>query len=524
MVRTESISSILDQLIAKSQDLFSLPTVVTQVIEITRSEPVDMGALKNSIEFDPALTAKLLRVANSSFYGLRGEVTTLNQAVNVLGSRMVRTLVLNFSLPATLTQGIAPRVLERYWRKTIYRAVATRHFTRHFLPHATDSEEAFVAGLLYGIGMLAFMQEFGDTYIQFKEHVQEEGGNLSEQEQTVFGFCHATLSARMLEQWGFPGELVHRIEFPREISEIQSLEKQERDRAGILRLADDTADFLVSGLPSAFLRTLQTARELWGLDKDAFQILLQAFETEANALAELFNLKHADADYFTRLMTEAHGQLVNTQAPPTRFVGTVRAESKLLESVNHLRRELTDVSSRMKAKLSQIISPPAAVPKVALNDLSRCFPTLKRKLIQSISRCRQARCSISLVLLYCDDPADIQLQGSSQDRRQLQQTLQNAGASFTTNSEQVELLGEEMVVVLLEDYQRPESLDVARVLLETARRHNAKYAQHFKISIGVATLCLPPRNFPEQELIDTAVRCLETARRAGGDSIKSYEL
>ncbi len=130
------------------------------------------------------------------------------------------------------------------------------------------------------------------------------------------------------------------------------------------------------------------------------------------------------------MLDEAHAGLFDPQTPPPKSSASLQSESKLLDSVNSLRRELNDVSAKMKAKHTQIIQPPPTAPKVDFQQISRCFPTLKSKVVQSIARCRQQRCALSLVFIQLDDPADVQLLGSSEDRRKLQHCLRNHASIF----------------------------------------------------------------------------------------------
>ena len=117
-------NSTLDQLAAKACRLYSLPAVAMKVLELTENPQVDTRALKQCIETDPALTGKVLRVVNSSLYGLSREVSDLNQALALLGTKPLKLLVLGFSLPPGLFEDLAGDMLLNYWRHTLVKAVA----------------------------------------------------------------------------------------------------------------------------------------------------------------------------------------------------------------------------------------------------------------------------------------------------------------------------------------------------------------------------------------------------------------
>ena len=120
------IASRVEQIAARAAALYSRPTVALEIVRLTSEPQVDPRVLKELLEKDPALICKILRVVNSSFFGLRCEVADLNQALNVLGNKPLRLLVLGFSLPDELFAEMAAEQLEWYWRTTLTRAVAAR--------------------------------------------------------------------------------------------------------------------------------------------------------------------------------------------------------------------------------------------------------------------------------------------------------------------------------------------------------------------------------------------------------------
>ena len=112
-------TSPIDELVRRARSLYTLPAVASEVIELTSNPKVDAAALKECIQTDPALTAKLLRVVNSSLFGLSREVCDLNQALALLGTKPLKLLVLGFSLPENLFAEVAREQLDWYWSTTL---------------------------------------------------------------------------------------------------------------------------------------------------------------------------------------------------------------------------------------------------------------------------------------------------------------------------------------------------------------------------------------------------------------------
>src|SRR5687768_5503207 len=188
-----SAASVVDQFVQRARGLYSLPAVAMRVLELTNSPKVDVRALKECIENDPALTTKILRVVNSSLFGLSREVTDLNQAQALLGINPLKMLVLGFSLPKNLFLAVEADVLARYWRHTLTKAVVGRELSQKLYGRAGD--EAFIAGLLQQIGQLVLIQDLGEPYIKFLQRVAHSGGNVLALEMEMLGFDHAILSA-----------------------------------------------------------------------------------------------------------------------------------------------------------------------------------------------------------------------------------------------------------------------------------------------------------------------------------------
>ena len=125
-------ATALDKLTQRAGQLYSLPAVAMKVLELTNHPEVDIAALKSCIERDPALTTRILRVVNSSVFGLNGQVSNLNQAVALLGTSPLKLLVLGFSLPNELFVGVQESVLTFYWRHSLTKAIAVRTLSRSF--------------------------------------------------------------------------------------------------------------------------------------------------------------------------------------------------------------------------------------------------------------------------------------------------------------------------------------------------------------------------------------------------------
>ena len=236
-------ANLLDQFVERAGSLYSLPAVALEVLELTSQPRIDTRALKACVERDPALTSRLLRVVNSSLFGMSREVTDLNQALALLGVKPLKLLVLGFSLPKTLYAGIDAEELQHFWRFTLLKAVAARELSQKFWKGVGD--ESFIAGLLQDIGMLVLAQELGESYLSFLHGVREQRANLLQLETETLGFDHTTLSARLLDRWSLPASLVEAIGTPAPMGDGACLPAGESPLPRILHLATLIASILV---------------------------------------------------------------------------------------------------------------------------------------------------------------------------------------------------------------------------------------------------------------------------------------
>jgi putative nucleotidyltransferase with HDIG domain len=188
-----------------------VPPVAGAVMELLRSlddENLDAAHLAKKIGQDPVLSARVLKIVNSPFYGLAGQVDSLQEAVIVLGFSSVRRLALavslNGSFPARGQGETDPRRLWRHSFCTALCAQAMAPLCR------IDAESAFSAGLLHDIGRIALLsvepERFAATLAARAQHP-----DLRTAETAVFGFDHAEFGARLLERWRLPAGLVRAV-------------------------------------------------------------------------------------------------------------------------------------------------------------------------------------------------------------------------------------------------------------------------------------------------------------------------
>lgn len=198
---------ISDHLIGVVGDLPALPAVVAEVLRITEDPSTSTADVSEIIQADPAMTAKVLRVSNSSYYGMKQYVGTLKLALVILGVREIRNIVLGISVFETLNdQSGEMKVAQDIWNRSLKTAGIAKKMSSE-MGLGLQGEE-FIAGLLADIGIMGLLRK--DTtgnYRSIFESIGHDPRLLRNAELAEFGFTSAMVSQAMAMQWNLPQTL-----------------------------------------------------------------------------------------------------------------------------------------------------------------------------------------------------------------------------------------------------------------------------------------------------------------------------
>lgn len=202
------------ELIQGLDDLPSPPAVVMELLGSIDQEDADLSLLAKKVAADGALTAKTLRLANSSAFGLQVKATTIQQAMAFLGFQATRDLILAAAMTGCFPSGRCPGFDDKaFWRLSIATAACARVLARNM---KFNQDVAFTAGLLHGIGRLVLVTRFPTQYDAVLRERARTDGDLLETEQAVIGIDHIFAGAALAEHWQFSGTMQQAIAFYRE--------------------------------------------------------------------------------------------------------------------------------------------------------------------------------------------------------------------------------------------------------------------------------------------------------------------
>lgn len=317
----------LVQKIRQCPTLPTLPAIALQVLELTQKKDVDIAEIAKAISKDSALSSKILKTVNSSFYGRSQTISTISHALVILGLNAVKTLVLGFSLVSNLSKS-KPKGFNHltYWRRSIYSATAARVLAGRM--HVVQGEECFLAALLMDIGMLVLDQVVGEPYGQLCEPIASHA-RLPAAEFAALGMTHADVARLLAEQWRLPPVLSEPMTHHHAPSNVP--EPQVRKLADVVSLASRCADVFVDEKAAEAIGDVRKmcfdACSMGESDCDA---MLEEVNRQTRQAAPLFEVTVPNTTY-EEILRKANDTLVELTLTTQQHAVTLQVQNQQLK-------------------------------------------------------------------------------------------------------------------------------------------------------------------------------------------------
>jgi HD-like signal output (HDOD) protein len=514
-----------------------------ELVELAEQPRVDALALKRCIEQDPALACKVLRVVNSSLFGLNRPVADLNQAIGLLGIKPLKLLVLGFSLPDQLFAEVAADQLRWYWTNTLTRAVSARMICEQLWRQPGD--EAFIAGLLHDIGILVLVRELGAPYTSFLGRAIQEKCCLAALEHDTIGFDHTQLSAALLCRWQLPQRLSEAIATPKVHARLARLATPEGDLPQILHMAELLVQLVGQRRLGVLGELLEAGKVYRGMTKAQLAALVKGLQPQVDQLADVLALELTDDRDYEQTLLAAHEQMsaLSEEVATQRLAGSDddRAHAQLLAQA----QELTQAMQRF-LNPGQPVEPTGSPPSTAAVEHTAHDPIfgtptidhfgeaggagrLLKALARAANHCRARRGELSLLLVepnVFDVHSDPHAERAS---REIRLALLHACSHLDPENVSLLSIDNERTAAVLSHCDRRAAVAVAQNAMAalakpTRSRGDTLCHEATTVSIGVATASVVPRNFDPLRLVERAERCLAAARACGISTVKSIEV
>lgn len=281
MSQPPSISAMVQ---AIPRSLGSYGPVLHEIEAALQSPQCNLSTIGDAIQKDPDLTARLLRLANSPFYGFANRLSTVTEAVSLLGIQQIQDMITASSVLEQF-EGVPDNYVNQhsFWRHSLAVGITARLLAmERRLP---KPDKFFVAGLLHDVGRLVLLSQAAEWAHAVFEQYQQRRSLLREAERAVLGYDHQQIAAELLQSWSYPPVLVQAVAFHH--TPAQSVAKLE---AAVVHVADHLVNAM--GLGSSgeqFIPPLdERAWAALGLGPEVLERLLAAVDEQVLAVEEAF--------------------------------------------------------------------------------------------------------------------------------------------------------------------------------------------------------------------------------------------
>lgn len=295
-----------------STNLPTLPAVAIKLLEMSRNPETEIREIAEVIKRDPALSAKILKSANSTFFGLSAKVTSVDRALPLLGTTLVTSIALSFSLSeSAMSDGPMAEHYKDYWWQSVVQASAAECCSQ-ILADRSAGPEFFQAGLLMDLGRLAMLKTIPKDYRPVLEIAKQKQTPLVEVEQGTFGFDHTTIGAELMKRWQLPQTMIDCSRKHHNPPETFRLESKEDQLSVSLALAATVGEYYIStNKGEALQRLRKLAENHLKYNEEQMQGLLQRIDQRISESASLFEMNSEELGDPTDLMAEANSQLAH---------------------------------------------------------------------------------------------------------------------------------------------------------------------------------------------------------------------
>lgn len=237
------------EIVAWVSDLPPIPHVAAQVIRVVEDPNCSAEDLSKVIKMDAALAARVLKIANSAMFSRQREITTINQAIMIIGFKALKGI----AIAATLRQmaSDASQIQKLVWENSICTAMCATTLAKKLRKSYID--EIFVLGLLHNLGQIVLLakNESAKKYIEVVARIKEHGEDYVTAEQTVFGFSHGLIGALVAKKWNFSDETCQVILHYKDPIEAP-LRTVIEEKTAIVQLGEALAHLVGSGNPEGY--------------------------------------------------------------------------------------------------------------------------------------------------------------------------------------------------------------------------------------------------------------------------------
>ncbi|GAB6191193.1 sensor domain-containing diguanylate cyclase [Desulfocastanea catecholica] len=501
---TDIVNNTLQRLIGEQINLPSPPTIAAQILKTIQNEESSHNDLEKIISMDPALTCKLLRIANSAFYALPYKVSNVNRAVSILGTNVIKNIALSFVIAGSLRgETDSSFDFEYFWRRSVTSAVAAELVTGLL---QEKNEDIFVTALLQDIGVLIMFLNKDREYVATLEQCSmDRATDQIGAERKMYQFDHQQLGCTLLENWGIPQSIVRPIRYHHQ---PQLAPEEDRRTSSILYVANLLSIIYSNTETAETVRELQTKMaDFFNITADQTRTLLDNVAEKSLDILKIFEIDSGQLKPYSQMLQEANDEL-----------------GKLNLSYEHLVLELKESKEKSERFANELRKANIRLEELAYRDgLTGLYNHryFQEALSKEMIRTKRYKHSLSLIMFDIDFFKEVNdTHGHPAGDQVLINLAQAISAAVRPSDILTRYGGEEFAVVLPETTQTG-----LKVFAERLRRcAEAVTTIHKQAAIKITISCggvhLSPHNHVmQQELIHIADRGLFLSKKNGRNRV-----
>jgi len=198
----------LDQLIGKGVDLPSLPEIYLRVSQQLEDENASVEQIGITVQNDPAISSRVLKMVNSAYYGLPNQVASIDQAVSLLGRERLKHILIGSVLRGVFSSQDDPAFsMQAFWQHSIKTSIIARHLAQQSA-QIDEPEAMFTAGLLHDIGKLLLINKYPERMLAAEEYMIQKRVDILSAELSQIGLTHTAVGEALMDHWGLPKLLI----------------------------------------------------------------------------------------------------------------------------------------------------------------------------------------------------------------------------------------------------------------------------------------------------------------------------
>lgn len=331
----------IEEMFSGDVKLPSLPAIALRIIEAVKTDESSFSDLSKIVSSDPALTTRVLRVANSSFYAVTQKIDSIQKALTFLGTETLKNIALSFVIVKWMNNNRREGFdYDIFWKRAVTAAVAA-----DLIAEAVDSksDDLFIASLLQDIGIVIIHLCMAEKYQRVFDEKRVSGLPVAEAEKKILNFDHQEVGTYVLKKWGLPESIYLPIRYHHHVEKAFT---QDRLKTSILWLADKISAVYHGKHCAEKIKDINRIMgEDFGLPEEAVNRLIDAVAEESVEILSFFEIDAGDIKPYSQILLEANEELEKLNISYAQLIIELKRSK---EEAENLARRLQNANERLR--------------------------------------------------------------------------------------------------------------------------------------------------------------------------------